>query len=501
MTEGAFKAWFFQSRSLRNFFLYKQSEYCIHDIDRLRLNAALALKLVTRGPVTVVDSRGRRKNLSWLFLVRLAIRYGRGLLVKKATLRRIMEMMPPPITANEPRALRQGRAVYIRSDLIFGLQGGGSVGHIAGVLNNLESVTGEKPLFLGSDRIPTVHDDIATHIIGPASDFTDDPEFDTIFYNRRFLDEYKPVIADDPVSFLYQRYSLNNFCGARMARDMRIPFVLEYNGSEIWVSKNWGRSLRYESVSERIELLNLHRADLIVVVSAPMKDELMARGISAEKILVNPNGVNPEMYRPDIDGTAVSDRYDLRGKTVIGFIGTFGKWHGADILAHAYRRIVKDRPDAAARLSLMMIGDGPMMADVRTILDGAPGVVLPGTIPQSQGPCYLAACDILVASHRPNDDGTPFFGSPTKLFEYMAMGKGIVASDLDQIGHILEHERTALMLKPGDVDDLCAAILRLADDADLRRALGDGARRDVVSKFTWEMHTQKIYDRLKEIAR
>ena len=47
---------------------------------------------------------------------------------------------------------------------------------------------------------------------------------------------------------------------------------------------------------------------------------------------------------------------------------------------------------------------------------------------------YPAACDILASPHVPNSDGTPFFGSPTKLFEYMAMGKGIVASDLDQIG-------------------------------------------------------------------
>ena len=59
-----------------------------------------------------------------------------------------------------------------------------------------------------------------------------------------------------------------------------------------------------------------------------------------------------------------------------------------------------------------------------------------GLIPQEKGPQYLAVADILVAPHVPNPDGTPFFGSPTKLFEYMAMGRGIVASNLDQIGEV-----------------------------------------------------------------
>src|SRR4030065_172281 len=76
-------------------------------------------------------------------------------------------------------------------------------------------------------------------------------------------------------------------------------------------------------------MVNLSFSDLIVVVSRPMKDELVARGIDPEKILVNPNGVDPERYSPEIDGSAVRSKYGLNGKLVIGFIGTFGKLHGA----------------------------------------------------------------------------------------------------------------------------------------------------------------------------
>ena len=90
-----------------------------------------------------------------------------------------------------------------------------------------------------------------------------------------------------------------------------------------------------------------------------------------------------------------------------------------------------------------MIGDGVKMPDVVRIIESAgharprgPDRHCPAV---ARAPSYLAACDILASPHVPNADGTPFFGSPTKLFEYMAMGKCIVASDLDQVGEILEH--------------------------------------------------------------
>ena len=99
----------------------------------------------------------------------------------------------------------------------------------------------------------------------------------------------------------------------------------------------------------------------------------------------------------------------------------------------------------------------------------------------------------------PNPDGTPLFGSPTKLFEYMAMGKGIVASDLDQIGEVLEHDRTAWMVEPGNADSLAAGLKVLIDDVQLRERLGRAARDEAVANHTWEQHTRRIVDRVKEL--
>jgi glycosyltransferase involved in cell wall biosynthesis len=112
-------------------------------------------------------------------------------------------------------------------------------------------------------------------------------------------------------------------------------------------------------------------------------------------------------------------------------------------------------------------------------------VVFTGSVTQEKVVEFMDASDILVSPHIPSPDGSRFFGSPTKLFEYMAMGKGIVASRLEQIGEVLEHERTALLVTPGDAEELANAILQLALDPKKRAALGSAARRAAIEHHSW----------------
>jgi glycosyltransferase involved in cell wall biosynthesis len=270
------------------------------------------------------------------------------------------------------------------------------------------------------------------------------------------------------------------------------------------MSRHWGRPLAHEKLSDRIERLNLRSADLVVVVSEAMKDEIAARGVDVERVLVNPNGVDTNRYSPGVDGSSVRAKYRLGERVAVGFIGTFGPWHGAETLARAYVKLRISHPQCDDSTRLVMIGAGATLDEVRRILSEAhadESTVFTGLVPQEEGPAYLAACDVLVSPHVPNPDGTPFFGSPTKLFEYMAMGKGIVASRLDQIGDVLEHERTALLVPPGDVDALAAGIARLVEDRALRECLGSEARRIALERHTWREHVRRTIERLERSVR
>ena len=143
------------------------------------------------------------------------------------------------------------------------------------------------------------------------------------------------------------------------------------------------------------------------------------------------------------------------------------------------------------------------MPEVESILGGRRGRfhTLAGLVPQAETPRYLVASDIVLSPHVPNADGSRFFGSPTKLFEYMAMGLPIVASNLDQIGDVLrpslqasdlpsrspdDADEVAVLATPGSERELVDGIRFLADRADWRGVLGANARRLATERYTWD---------------
>jgi glycosyltransferase involved in cell wall biosynthesis len=493
------KQWVKTGEIFKHLFRYDQATLQAYDLQLIPKPFALALlvQLLSRNKSVLIDQKGVAKEVSVSLLLKLFCNLLKDFFSKNRFLKqicqKIKELEETDFQKNKLRI--SGRPVYLRTDMLFGLGSGGSVGHIAGVLNHLQN-----PIFLTSDLIPTVNPEVEIHRIIPQNGFPDFKELPALHYNQVFYNEAERLIRDQTISFFYQRYSLHNFAGIQLANEHRVPLVLEYNGSEIWVSRHWASPLKRGEIANRIESLCLLRADLIVVVSTALKNELVSRGISPSKILVNPNGVDPERYQP-MNGQDTKDRYHLEGKLVLGFIGTFGKWHGAEVLAEAFRRLLTKFPSYRECVRLLFIGNGPTMPQVKEILSQHEEYcVFTGTIPQAQGPAHLASCDILISPHIPNPDGTPFFGSPTKLFEYMAMGKGIVASDLDQIAEILKHDETAFLTKPADPDSLMMGLKALIDDEPKRIRLGKAARKEVVLKYTWKAHTQKIMDKLKELS-
>jgi glycosyltransferase involved in cell wall biosynthesis len=488
-------------------FRYAEVRLCTRRVDTLSkpLNTAVILRWMSRGACWFEDETGARERVGVSAILGFVSRALRDLAGKRGMLRAVAGEIEGLEAWAGGRGIyglldMSAMPVYLRTDLIYGLRSGGSVGHIAGVLNHLDRFAG-KPVFLTTDVIPTVRGDIETRLLLPGGRFRDFNELPAIEFNLGYEERAAKLLSSRKVAFVYQRYSQGNYGGVKLSRHLRVPFILEYNGSEIWIHRNWGKPLLYEALAERIEMLNLRSADVVVVVSRPMRDELAARGIDPGKILVNPNGVDPDRYSPSVDGSFVCAKHRLEGKLVVGFIGTFGRWHGAEVLAEAFGRLLAKRPDLRDRVRLLMIGDGNTMPQVRKCVDRHAMrdiCVLTGAVPQEEGPAHLAACDILAAPHVPNTDGTPFFGSPTKLFEYMATGKGIVASDLDQIGEVLHHGETAWLVRPGDVDSLTEGLLALIGDEALRDRLGRAAREEVVGRYTWTEHTRKILEKLKE---
>ena len=180
---------------------------------------------------------------------------------------------------------RTGKTVlFLRTDLAGTLRAGGSVSHVKGMVH----------AFL-REGYNVVYD-----------------EFQFLHYNRKMIRELDPIIRRYKPVLVYQRHSILNFAGGAVARRFGIPLVLEANDSEVWIKKHWSR-LVFENLAVRCEAKALQNADRIAVISRGVRDQLAPYNIPDDRFLLNPNGVDPGEFHPDIDGAAIRDRYDLRG--------------------------------------------------------------------------------------------------------------------------------------------------------------------------------------------
>jgi len=390
------------------------------------------------------------------------------------------------------------RIAYLRTNSPIYLKVGGSLMHISGFVGGVLE-TGYKLFFISSDRLENVNKDASPIFVVKPCFFDVSTKCSEILYNLFFIVNGLRILKAVNPDFLYQRYSRLNFSGVVLARLMKIPLFLEYNSSEVFWERYSGRiSLLFEII-RKVEMLNLKNADVIIVVSNVQKRKLLEEGIEPDRILVNPNCVNPRMFHPSSDPSEIKDRYQLHDKTVVGWVGTFGFWHGVDLLASVIPCVVKRNK----KIHFMLIGEGETRDEVERAIEEEhlnAFVTFTGMVPHDEVPKYLAACDILVLPYTPFRDGSEFFGSPIKLFEYMAMGKGIVASNLGQIGEVLRHNDNAYLIKPGDRRELMRGIFELAKDDVLRKRLGSKARKDVVAKYTWKQNAERVIEAYEKLS-
>ncbi|MCK5233187.1 MAG: glycosyltransferase family 4 protein [Candidatus Aenigmarchaeota archaeon] len=327
------------------------------------------------------------------------------------------------------------------------------------------------------------------------------------FINANFL-KYsllKEMIKKEKPDLIYQRHVAFTDVGSRIAKELQIPFVLEYNGPLPWVIRQW-TTTHWTSIfagflsklSGYYEKNALERADIITVVSRPLEKILKNNGISNEKILLNPNGVDSATFNQNINDHKLRKKYKIpKNAVVIGFIGTFGRWHGAEVFAHAAKELVFKKGD----FFFIFMGDGRHRKETEEIAGKNDRIIFVGSVPHEQVPAHLAVCDILVNPTVPNPDGTAFFGSPTKLFEYMAMGKSIVSSNIGQMKEILENNKDALLVEAGKPNSLKNAIQVLAKDKKLLKKLGKNARKKVVKEYTWKKNAKRVLKKYGELQR
>lgn len=273
--------------------------------------------------------------------------------------------------------------------------------------------------------------------------------------------------------------------GMLASASLDVPFVLHVHSTEV------GRSGGGSPTIKTLESRAAECADIVVTVSNAMRDELVSFGVPAEKIRVVYNGVDPAKYDPEgvsaADVAALRERLGVGDDPMIFFIGRLTPVKGADTLVRAFPYILKEVPSA----HLVIVGTGEQSDEVQRLAaicgEGRVHTIF-SRISEEERTLFYAAADVCVfpSTYEP-------FG--IVCTEAMAMGTPVVVGAQGTSGMREQvvpagPEICGFHINPHDPQDIAAYVSRILTDPDLRRTMGQNARKRVLALFTWDRAVQ-----------
>jgi glycosyltransferase involved in cell wall biosynthesis len=231
-----------------------------------------------------------------------------------------------------------------------------------------------------------------------------------------------------------------------------------------------------------IEKLFLHSwlRGLVVVSDSLHHDYSRTYNLDLVEVLTAHNGADPATpSRPAL----------LPGSSAVrcGYIGNLYQGKGVEIIIPVAQRC----PQVDFHI---FGGTAEQIAAWRetTGVAGIRNLWFHGTLPPADTGAACLACDVLMAPY--HEAGQDVWRSPLKIFEYMAAGKAIVASDLPTLREVLHDRENAVLVPPTDVEAWAQAIRDLAADASERQRLGSRASKDFLQQHSWQARAHRIMD-------
>lgn len=286
--------------------------------------------------------------------------------------------------------------------------------------------------------------------------------------------------------------SLNAIPALQVGRRLGIPVVYEVRA--LWedaavdhgTSREWG--VRYR-LSRALETYALRNADAIVTICEGLKGDIRRRGIPDSKITVVPNAVNVDQFKlGQLPDPSLIKQFDLQGKLVLGFIGSFYAYEGLDILLQALPRILRRQPETR----ILLVGGGPCEMGLKALaarLRIDDKVIFTGRVPHEQVAHYYDLVNVLVyprVKMRLTDLVTPL-----KPLEAMAQGRLVIASDVGGHLELIRDGENGVLFKAGCPIALAESVLRLQGSPDLWSALRMGARSFVEKERNWQLSVSR----------
>jgi glycosyltransferase involved in cell wall biosynthesis len=304
-----------------------------------------------------------------------------------------------------------------------------------------------------------------------------------LWWNFEYIRRESAILrAERPDVLLVRSQGLGISC-VRVAQKLGLPLVLEVNApadeTATYLSHQYRHFSRLRQWAGRYKL---RRADALFVVSGALKQYYVDRHrLPPDKIFVVPNGADTGAFRPDTPPDPEFPRDERR--PLIGYVGSFQPWHDLGRLGRIIEEVGRARP--AARFLMVGAGEGVGQLQAETSL-GPERLAFTGRVEHGRVPGLTASLDIGMLAE------AAYYQCPLKVVEWMAAGKAIVAPGYPPLHELIEDGREGLLFPPGDFAAMREALLRLVDDAELRRRLGAAAAARAHSSLSWRDNAQRV---------
>ena len=291
-------------------------------------------------------------------------------------------------------------------------------------------------------------------------------------------EEFRPDV-------IYERYNLYLLAGAMLKKRLGIPLLLEVNSPLVFERSRHSGGLALPRLARWAERKAWRTADFVLPVTNVLADHVREYGVPERHIAVIPNGINEEHFASALSRPAAKGALSCTDDLVLGFTGFVRDWHGVD-------RVIcwMATKNAPTNARLLIVGDGPARLDLENLASSlalSNRVKFTGVLSRTRVPDYVAAFDIAL------QPAVVSYASPLKLFEYLALGKAVVAPRQPNIEEILTDGENALLFDATTSGSLEAALTRLCVDEQLRAHIGTGASNTITKLgLTWHTNAQRV---------
>ena len=274
-----------------------------------------------------------------------------------------------------------------------------------------------------------------------------------------------------------------------------IPSVYEIRG--LWeYTKVYEEGLDEKSIRflylKYMEGLAAKNADLTLTLTENLKQEMVFRGVEANRISVIANGMNTEDHVADDSiKQSLIEKHNLSGKKIIGYVGSITKYEGLDVLLRAMKKLIITHTE----IHLIIVGDGKELENLKSLvleLGIENYATFTGRLKPEEAKSYYNIIDI--APFPRHKTKVTNLVSPLKPFEAMAYKKPVVLSDVDVTFEYIEDGKNGLIFTANDEVDLAAKLEMLIDNEKLYSQMSDFAYQWVKENRSWDIITAKLVD-------